>query len=57
MSGLKKGDASSPLFFSFALEYPIRRVRVKQGDLKLNSHINIWFMVMMLIYWAEAYIL
>jgi len=49
-SGMKQ-DASSPLFFSFALEYAIRRVQIYQDDLKLNfSHqllvyaddVNVW---------------
>jgi len=29
-NGLKQGDALSPLLFSFALEYAVRRVQVKQ---------------------------
>jgi len=49
-NGLKQGDALSPLFFNFVLEYTIKRVQVKQEDLKLNGthqllvyadHINI----------------
>jgi len=36
-SDLKQGDALSPLIFTFALGYPIRRFLVHQDGLKLNG--------------------
>jgi len=35
-SGLKQGDALSPLLFNLALKYTIRKVHVKEDGLKLN---------------------
>jgi hypothetical protein len=52
---LKQGDALSPLLFNFALEYAFRRVQVNQDGLKLNGTYQLWFMLMMLICWQEAY--
>jgi len=44
-------------FIVSAFEYAIRRVRVNQDGLKLNGTHQLWFLLMMLIYWEEVYIL
>jgi hypothetical protein len=36
-NGQKRGDALSPLFFNFVLEYAISRFQDKQEGLKLNG--------------------
>ena len=54
---LKQGDALSPLFFNFVLEYAIKSVQVNQDGMKLMVRFSFWLMPMMLTYWEEAHIL
>ena len=56
-TALKQGDALSPLFFNFALEYAIMRVQVIQNGLKLNGTHHLLVYADDVIYWVEAYIL
>jgi len=56
-NGLKQGDALSPLLSKFALDFAIGRVQVNQDGLKLNGKHQLCFVLMMLIYWEEAYLL
>jgi hypothetical protein len=46
-SGLEQGNALSPLFFSFALGYAIRKDKENQVGLKIMRHISCWSMLMM----------
>jgi len=48
-------ECLSPLLLNLALEHAIRRVQVNQDGLKYMVHIRYWFMLIMLIYWEQAY--
>jgi len=41
-NGLKLGDALSPLFFNFVLEYAIRRVQANQDGFKLKGALQLF---------------
>jgi len=56
-NSVNQGDALSPLLFNFVLECAIKRVQANQEALNKIVHVSFWFMLMMLIYWVEAYIL
>jgi hypothetical protein len=49
-NGLKQRVPLTQLLSNFALEYAIRRLQVKQDGMY-------WFMLMMLIFWEEVYML
>jgi len=38
---LKKGDALSPLLFSYALKYAIKRIHANLENLKLNGSLRL----------------
>jgi hypothetical protein len=55
-NGLKQRDALSTLFSNFVLNYAIRKFQVNKDGLNLMVHIS-FCMLVMLIYWVEAFIL
>ena len=56
-NGLKQGDILSPVLFKYALVCAMWRVQANQDGLNLNGTHDLWFMLMMLMYWAKEYIL
>ena len=56
-NAFKRGDGVTPLLFNFVLYCTIRRFQVKYDSLKFNGMSQVWFVLVMLIYWPEAYIL
>jgi hypothetical protein len=56
-NGFKLGEALPPLRFNFISDYAIMGAQVSQMAGNEMVHISFWFMLMMLIYWAEVYIL
>jgi len=54
-NGLKQGDALSSHFFNFAIEYAIRKADANQKGFKLDGRHLLYLMLMVLIYWAEAF--
>jgi hypothetical protein len=44
-SGLKQGDALTPLLFDVALDYAIRRAQINQDGLKVNATFQLLFYV------------
>jgi len=53
----KKGDGVTPLLFNFALDCAITLFQVNYNSLKFNGTPQVWFVLVMLIYWPEACIL
>jgi hypothetical protein len=56
-NGLQEGAALLLPFFNSPSENSVRRVQANQEGLKLMAHISFWFMLMMLIYRVNTYIL
>jgi hypothetical protein len=56
-NGLRQGDALSPLFFNFVLEYSVMNVQANQDGLEVKQHISFWIMLMIITYLVKTLIL
>lgn len=54
-NGLKQGDALSSLLYNFAIQYAIRRADANQKGFKLDGRHLLYLLLIVLIYWAQAF--
>jgi len=57
MNGLQQRDATSPLLFSYALEYDIGRFMHTRRAWNKMGQISFWSVLMLLIYLAKVFTL
>jgi len=56
-NAFKRVDGVTPLLSNFALDCAITRFQVNCDSLKFNGTPRVWFVLVMLIYWPETYII